>query len=79
MASLEPGAIVAVEAFAERDVIAPVRVGLEDEVVSEHRPTSAPCPVAQEDPYQPPRDLISDLSQARPTARPELYAHHRRG
>src|SRR5512135_181221 len=70
MAGPEPGAVVAVEVFVERDVIAPVWVGLEDEVVSEHRPTATTRLVLQEEPDQTAGEFVGNLAQVHPAARP---------
>jgi hypothetical protein len=57
----QPGAIVAVEAFKEVDVVAPERVALE--LFRRAVDGSPAALVAQEDPGQPVRDLLADLKE----------------
>src|SRR5262245_66254842 len=62
MGGSQPGADVAVEEFAERYAVPPVRVLLEGGVVAEDG-AAAPG-IAHEDAGEPPGQLVADLAEA---------------
>ena len=64
MAGAQARAVVAVEILEERDIVAPVRISLEEGAVAQNRPAIAL--VAGENRDQTPGELGGDLGQRRP-------------